>query len=115
MDKTAQDKPIVYLDECGFKAFDHRPYGYSTKGEVCHGSDNWHLKNQSNAIGAIINGELFALRLYDGSINSDIFSHWVREALLPELPKNSVIVMDNAAFHKRSVYIKQSLKSMGMR
>ncbi|WP_211268208.1 transposase, partial [Suttonella ornithocola] len=27
---------------------------------------------------------------------------WVREALLPELPKNSVIVMDNAAFHKRS-------------
>ncbi|WP_245936061.1 IS630 family transposase [Suttonella ornithocola] len=102
VDKTAQDKPIVYLDECGFKAFDHRPYGYSTKGEVCHGSDNWHLKNQSNAIGAIINGELFALRLYDGSINSDIFSHWVREALLPELPKNSVIVMDNAAFHKRS-------------
>ncbi|WP_428843257.1 transposase [Suttonella ornithocola] len=44
---------------------------------------------------------MFALRLYDGSINSDIFSHWVREALLPELPKNSVIVMDNAAFHKR--------------
>ncbi|SUO94461.1 transposase [Suttonella ornithocola] len=40
MDKTAQDKPIVYLDECGFKAFDHRPYGYSTKGQVCHGSDN---------------------------------------------------------------------------
>ncbi|SUO96930.1 hypothetical protein [Suttonella ornithocola] len=39
MDKTAQDKPIVYLDECGFKAFAHRPYGYSTKGQICHGSD----------------------------------------------------------------------------
>ncbi|SUO94465.1 hypothetical protein [Suttonella ornithocola] len=39
MDKTAQDKPIVYLDECGFKAFAHRAYGYSTKGQVCHGSD----------------------------------------------------------------------------
>ncbi|SUO96081.1 Uncharacterised protein [Suttonella ornithocola] len=53
---------------------------------------------------------MFALRLYDGSINSDIFSHWVREALLPELPKNSVIVMDNAAFHKRSDIVKSAKK-----
>ncbi|WP_169818609.1 hypothetical protein [Suttonella ornithocola] len=22
-----------------YKAFAHRPYGYSTKGQVCHGSD----------------------------------------------------------------------------
>lgn len=29
------------------------------------------------------------------------FYSWVEQVLLPELPQNSVIVMDNATFHKR--------------
>ena len=36
-----------------------------------------------------------------GSINSQVFYSWVEQVLLPELPPNSVIVMDNATFHKR--------------
>ena len=59
------------------------------------------LKNQTNAIGAIHNHQLFSVGLYDCSINSDVFYSWVIQLLLPELPKNSVIVMDNATFHKR--------------
>ncbi|SUQ09730.1 hypothetical protein [Suttonella ornithocola] len=76
-----------------FKAFAHRAYGYSTKGQVCHGSDNWHLKNQSNAIGAIINGELFALRLYDGSIVKSLRIQSIqsryKEQLVVELSKTN--------------------------
>ena len=30
-----------------------------------------------------------------------MFHSWVSQLLLPNLPKNSVIVMDNATFHKR--------------
>ncbi|RKL85741.1 transposase [Moraxella catarrhalis] len=62
---------------------------------------NWQLKNMTNAIGAIHNGQLFSVGLYDCSINSNIFHHWVKTLLLSELPQNSVIVMDNATFHKR--------------
>lgn len=39
--------------------------------------------------------------LFDSKVNSDVFHFWVDKFLLPELPSNSVIVMDNAAFHKR--------------
>lgn len=39
--------------------------------------------------------------LFDSKVNSDVFYFWVDQFLLPELPSNSVIVMDNAAFHKR--------------
>lgn len=39
--------------------------------------------------------------LFDCTINSDVFHGWVKEVLIPELPKDSVIVMDNATFHKR--------------
>ena len=33
--------------------------------------------------------------------DSDVFHTWATEILLPELPACSVIVMDNASFHKR--------------
>lgn len=45
--------------------------------------------------------QLFAAGLFDCNINSDVFHGWVKEVLIPELPKESVIVMDNATFHKR--------------
>ncbi|MCW9718918.1 transposase [Avibacterium sp. 21-599] len=51
-------------------------------------------------------GNLFALRLFDCPIDSDIFYVWLTEALLPELEKPTVIVMDNAAFHKRQDIIE---------
>jgi transposase len=97
----ASKRPIVYLDESGFKAHDHRPYGYAPKGESCVGQYNWQLKNKTNAIGAIYEHQLFAVGLYDRSINSDVFHDWVAKKLMPELPKDCVIVMDNATFHKR--------------
>ena len=59
------------------------------------------LKNITNAIGAIHEQKLFAVSLYNRSINGDIFHDWVANKLIPELPKDSVIVMDNATFHKR--------------
>ncbi|OZI14098.1 hypothetical protein CE195_10985 [Sodalis-like symbiont of Philaenus spumarius] len=34
-------------------------------------------------------------------MNSDVFYAWVTQVLIPVLPKNSVIVMDNATFHKK--------------
>jgi len=94
------NRPVVYLDESGFKAHDYRPYGYAKKGEKCFGEHNWQLKNQTNAIGAIYNNQLFAVGLYDCSVNSDVFHSWAQQLLLPQLPLNSVIVMDNATFHK---------------
>ncbi|WP_342221285.1 transposase [Candidatus Fukatsuia endosymbiont of Tuberolachnus salignus] len=44
---------------------------------------------------------LIAFGLFTCSINSDVFYTWVTQLLLPSLPKNCVIVMDNASFHKR--------------
>ncbi|WP_430731961.1 transposase, partial [Acinetobacter johnsonii] len=91
----------MYLDESGFKSHEYRPHGYSKQGIPCYGTYNWQLKNQTNAIGAIHESKLFAVGLFDSKVNSDVFHFWVDKFLLPELPSNSVIVMDNAAFHKR--------------
>ncbi|ULJ70345.1 transposase [Wielerella bovis] len=89
------------MDESGFKNQTYRPYAYAPRGQVCHGNHNWQIKNTTNAIGALYQNQLIAVGLYEFSINSDVFYSWVQNVLLPQLPPNSVLVMDNATFHKR--------------
>lgn len=36
---------------------------------------------------------------YHGQMNGDIFKKWFIDKLLPNIPKNSVIIMDNAPYH----------------
>lgn len=97
---------IAYLDESGFAVDSPRTHGYTTKGERCYGLHNWHEKGRLNAIGAIIDFELIAITLWDGTINSDVFLHWTKKALLPALPIQSIVVLDGAPFHKRSDIIE---------
>jgi len=39
---------------------------------------------------------------YDGMMDSTLFEAWFETRLLPSLPENTVIVMDNASFHRKS-------------
>jgi transposase len=36
---------------------------------------------------------------YHGQMNLDLFKKWFTEMLLPNIPKNSLIIMDNASYH----------------
>ena len=36
---------------------------------------------------------------YHGQMNRDLFKKWFTEMLLPNIPKNSLIIMDNAPYH----------------
>ncbi|CAA2929966.1 hypothetical protein ARSQ2_01079 [Arsenophonus endosymbiont of Bemisia tabaci Q2] len=56
---------------------------------------------EENVIGALLGTTLFAIGLFDININSDVFYAWVTQVLIPVLPKNSVIMMDDATFHKK--------------
>ena len=96
-----EDRPIVYLDESGFSKGVYRPYGYSLKGTRCYGEHNWQEKGRTNAIGALLGKELLSISLWECSIDADIFYTWLKSDLLHKLPKKSVLVLDNASFHKR--------------
>ena len=95
-----ENRVLSYIDENGF-AFDiPRRYGYSKVGDRCYGSYNWNAKGRENIIGALINNLLAACGTVHANIDSDIFNTWLEKILIPELPKNSVVIMDNASFHK---------------
>ena len=78
-----------------------RTHGYSTKGQRCYGTHDWGAKGRTNAIGALIGATLLTVSLFESTINSEIFTAWVKQDLIPKLPERSVIVMDNATFHKQ--------------
>ena len=96
----------MYLDESGFAVDAPRTHGYALQGMRCYGEHNWHEKGRLNAIGAILAFRLIAVNLWNCNIDSDVFLSWVREALLPSAPAQSVIVMDRATFHRRADIIE---------
>nr|WP_256329557.1 transposase [Nitrosomonas sp. Nm33] len=76
-------------------------HGYAPLGQRCYGVRDWHAKARTNVIGALIGEFLHTIGLFRTSINADVFYAWTVQDLLPKLPPACVIVMDNAAFHKR--------------
>ena len=46
---------------------------------------------------------LLAPRTYSGTMKASVFEDWFENKLLSCLPKGHVIIMDNAAFHKKEV------------
>lgn len=97
----AAGRTIVYIDESGFAHDLPRTHGYAPKGERCHGVHDWQAKGRTNAIGALVGQALLTVALFVGTINADVFLAWLRQDLLPKLPADCVIVMDNASFHRR--------------
>ena len=78
-----------------------RTHGYSEKGKRCYGPHDWQARGRVNAIGAVISFIFLTVSLFEANINADVFYAWLTQDLLPKVPTNSVIVMDNASFHKR--------------
>ena len=105
------NRHIVHLDESGFALDAPRTHGYTLRGERCYGSWDWHARGQLNAIGAIINFKFLTVTFFDSYIDSDVFYAWVTQDLLPKTPPRSVIVMDNASFHKREDIMKAFLNA----
>ena len=79
-----------------------RTHGYANRGTRCYGTHDWGAKGRTNAIGALIGKTLLTVSLFMRNVNTEIFSNWIEQDLLSKLPQNSVIIMDNASFHKGS-------------
>jgi transposase len=103
---------LVFIDESGFSHSMPRMYGYSSKGKRCYGSHDWGARGRTNVIGALIGKELLVADLFNHNINTMTFNRWVTESLIPKLPNNSVLIMDNASFHK-GIEMKNHVEKAG--
>lgn len=58
------------------------------------------------------NGKWFAAETFQENCTAQRVNEWLEKTLIPKLGKPSVIVMDNAPFHKK-VEIRRILKKQG--
>ncbi len=103
---------IIPIDESGFVHSAPRTHGYSIKGNRCYGVHDWHSTKRINAIGALMGKQLLTVSLFQSNINTSVFNHWVEQDLIPKLSQKSVLVMDNAKFHK-SLELKNIIEKAG--
>jgi transposase len=93
---------IVYIDETGFDSYLSREYGRSKRGTKITGLVSGRKFRRTSLVAAKVRKEIIAPLQYDGTMNGSLFEFWFQHMLLPALPENSVIVMDNASFHRKT-------------
>jgi len=79
-----------------------RRHGYAPRGQRCFGTQDWHVRGRINVIGALLGKVLPSIGLTTANVDADLFNMWLEQDLIPKLPAKSVLVMDNATFHKRA-------------
>ena len=90
------------MDECGVNRHITRDYGRSPVGERVHLPVSGRRVKKLNIIAGLLNGRLLCPTKYDWNTDSAWFLEWFEWFLLPLLTVGSVIILDNASFHKKS-------------
>jgi transposase len=93
---------IVYIDECGVNRDMTREYGRAPAGERVYIPKNGRRTKKLNIMAGLLNGRLLCPTIYDWSTNSAWFLEWLEWFLCPLLAADSVIILDNASFHKKT-------------
>lgn len=92
---------IVYIDETGFRKHAYRAHGWAMRGEKIYGDVSGNNRKNINLIMAQRRKQLLAPMLFEFSCDSFVVNAWLEEGLMPLLKKPSVVIMDNAPFHKK--------------
>ncbi len=108
-------KLIYYLDECGFDLNMIKEYGYAIIGQRLKAdrSGNRNGKRVSAISVRDYKHNLLNPFYFEGSTNKELFKTYLTKILLPNLPKDSYLIMDNASFHKGED-IEDLIKSYGI-
>ena len=94
---------VYYVDETGLDESYHRERGRSKRGEKVYGIISGRKYKRLNIVAAQCCGNLVAPMEYDGTTDHYVFEAWFKGELLEAIPRNSVVVLDNATFHRKTV------------
>lgn len=51
-------------------------------------------------VAGLIDNEFFAPMIYKDTMKSDLFEEWFEKMLIPSLNRKTIIILDNASFHR---------------
>ena len=94
---------LIYVDECGVDRYLYREYAYAPRGQKVVAEISGKKFKRTNFCAGICLGKWVAPIEYVGTTDSILFEFWFEQCLLKEVKPGSVIVLDNATFHRKSV------------
>jgi transposase len=95
-------RPIVYVDETGIDTWLCRECGWSERGAPVIGEVRGRKYERAGVVAALLGDSVVEPYQYWQTMGSCFFEAWFEKRLLPALPPNSVMVMDNASFHRKT-------------
>jgi transposase len=96
---------VIYVDECGINQYYQRGYGRAPVGIRVESVKSGKKLRRTNVIAALWGKKHIAVQCYNHTTNARFFEDWFEFELLAVIPHGSLIIMDNASFHrKKSLY-----------
>lgn len=78
----------------------YREYARALRGEKVTAEICGKKRERVSIIGGLTGKKFIAPFTFQGGCNAQVFNTWLETVLLPTLPRETTIIMDNAAFHK---------------
>lgn len=92
---------MFYIDESGIDKFVFRRNAKAKRGIKVYDKVSGKRFVRQSVISALnYENKLFAPMVYDNTADAVLVIFWVENFLLPALPENSVLIWDNASYHK---------------
>ena len=94
---------LVYVDETGIDQCLYREYARAPRGKKVITKISGRKFKRTNIVSGICQGKWVAPLEYSGTTDSALFEFWFEHCLLKDTKEGSIIILDNAAFHRKSV------------
>lgn len=105
---------VKVVDETGIVRGMRLGYGYAPRGERVHDTAPVGRGKRLNILGWMgLDGE-GCLAGWVGSVNTEVFNHFIEKYLFPHLKKGDYVVWDNASFHRCEKLLRK-LKRRGVK
>ena len=97
---------VVYVDECGIDKDMNREYGRAPRREPVYSQTRGRKFERVNVIAGKCQNKIVAPGLYKGYTDHLLFEAWFSGVMLTQVKPGSVIVLDNATFHRKKTLHK---------
>ena len=93
---------FIFVDESGLNRYYHRELARATRGTKVFGKKPGKRYARTNVIAGLCGSKHLAVHCYEHTTTAKFFEEWFEWELLSEVHEGSVIIMDNAAFHRKA-------------
>jgi len=92
---------FIFVDECGVQDDFRRERARAKRGVRVHSTKPGKKPKRTNVVAGLWGRKHIAVRCYNHTTTAAFFEDWFEWELLSVIPVGSVIILDNATFHRK--------------